>query len=433
MLRFRAVLAVCSVMVMMPGWGGAAVRAQDAPDGLIDDVPVGKSHTFSHVMRRGDFDKSIDRTPYRITKKTLRGGRQEGVALLTVDNGAMRITVVPARGMSILEVVAGDVRLGWNSPVKEVVHPKFINLESRGGLGWLEGFNEWMVRCGLEFAGHPGMDRFTTNTGDTAEMMLTLHGKIGNIPASDVEISLERRPPHRMRIRGVVAERMFYGPRLLLTSELVVWPESTTFQIHDTVTNEGAYPQEFQLIYHGNYGAPLLGGGSRVYTAARQIAPMNDHAAESIDQWAVYAPPTKGFIEEVYLFEPLANEQGHAMALLTNPAGTVATSVAWSTRELPYLTVWKNTADERDGYVTGIEPATGYPYNRRVERHAGRLQKLDPQETRSFTLQFGIHTDAQAIAEKKEVIRRLQGGSPPELLQEPLEDLTEDDSDGSGA
>ena len=53
-----------------------------------------------------------------------------------------------------------------DSPVKEVVHPSHIDLESRGGLGWLEGFNEWMVRCGLEFAGHPGTDQFINNTGD---------------------------------------------------------------------------------------------------------------------------------------------------------------------------------------------------------------------------------------------------------------------------
>jgi hypothetical protein len=40
--------------------------------------------------------------------------------------------------------------MGWDSPVKEVVNPAFINLESRNGLGWLEGFNEMMVRCGYD-------------------------------------------------------------------------------------------------------------------------------------------------------------------------------------------------------------------------------------------------------------------------------------------
>ena len=63
--------------------------------------------------------------------------------------------------MSVYEVAE---MFDWaESPVEEIVHPKYIDLESRGGLGWLEGFNEWMVRCGLEFAGHPGED--TTNTG----------------------------------------------------------------------------------------------------------------------------------------------------------------------------------------------------------------------------------------------------------------------------
>jgi hypothetical protein len=65
--------------------------------------------------------------------------------------------------MSLLKVTSGDLTLGWNSPVKEVVHPQFINLQSRGGLGWLEGFNEWMVRCGLEWPAIPvGTNSSTT-------------------------------------------------------------------------------------------------------------------------------------------------------------------------------------------------------------------------------------------------------------------------------
>jgi hypothetical protein len=35
------------------------------------------------------------------------------------------------------------------------------------------------VRCGLEWAGHPGKDKFINNTGDEAEMDLTLHGRLG--------------------------------------------------------------------------------------------------------------------------------------------------------------------------------------------------------------------------------------------------------------
>ena len=87
------------------------------------------------------------------------------VDVILVDNGKLKFSVCPTRGMGVLSVAMGDVFLGWSSPVKEVVHPNLINLQSRGGLGWLEGFNEWMVRCGLESAGHPGVDRSSTMSG----------------------------------------------------------------------------------------------------------------------------------------------------------------------------------------------------------------------------------------------------------------------------
>ena len=113
---------------------------------------------------------------WSVRRQRLHGGKQDGVDVIVIDNGRMTITLVPTRGMGILRVVSGDMRLGWDSPVREVVNPKYMNLEARGGLGWLEGFNEWMARCGLEWAGHPGQDRFINNLGEQAEMNLTLHG-----------------------------------------------------------------------------------------------------------------------------------------------------------------------------------------------------------------------------------------------------------------
>ena len=161
-------------------------------------------------------------------------------------------------------MISGDLRLGWNSPVKEVVHPSFIDLESRGGLGWLEGFNEWMVRCGLEFAGHPGKDQFIDNTGSKAELDLTLHGKIQNIPASNYQVIVDPEPPHRIRLRGTVFESFFYGPKLKLVTEISTLPGSEEFQISDQITNEGSSFQEFQLIYHGNYGSSILEEGALI-------------------------------------------------------------------------------------------------------------------------------------------------------------------------
>lgn len=356
-----------------------------------------------------------------VRQTTLHGGKQEGVELVTIDNGKLSITVIPTRGMSVLEVVSGDIRLGWNSPVKEPVHPSFVNLEGRGGLGWLDGFNEWMVRCGLEFAGHPGLDRFTTNTGDMAEMMLTLHGKIGNIPANNVQVLLDG---NRVGIRGVVDERLFFGPKLRLDAELWTEAGSNTFTISDRVTNHGAGDQEFQLIYHGNYGRPLLGKGSKIHVAAKSVHPMNENAAKSIANWPVYDAPQPGYIEQVYLIHPLSDDDGWTQAVLATSDGKAATSLRWSTSQLPYLTIWKNTTAEADGYVTGIEPATGFPYNRSVERKAGRVQKIAAGASREFSIDFLIHSGEAAVAAAIAGVAKIQGETQPELFDQPLEDLS---------
>ena len=383
-------------------------------------ISVGRDHETIELLakipagKRAKLPNGIS-----ITQTTLHGGKQEGVELIRIDNGKLAITVIPTRGMNILRVESDEVTLGWDSPVKDVVHPQYVDLESRGGLGWLEGFNEWMVRCGLEFAGHPGLDKFVTNTGDEAEMMLTLHGKIGNIPATSVEIHIDEKTPHRIRVRGVVHERLLYGPKLKLITEVSTEPGSSEFRISDSVTNEGAFDQEFQLIYHGNFGAPLLGKGAKVHVAAKQIAPMNEHAGKAIDNWATYNGPTKGFIEEVYLFEPIADSEKLTKAVLQNRDGSKGVSMQWSTAELPYLTVWKNTAATADGYVTGIEPATGYPFNRSVERAAGRLPKLAAGATRSFTLDFALHSGARVVRTAVESVSKLQGDTKLDVQRKP--------------
>jgi hypothetical protein len=356
---------------------------------------------------------------WSVTAVPLRGGKQEGVELVRIDNGAMTVTLVPARGMGVLEARAGDVRLGWDSPVKEVVHPSFIDLDTRGGLGWLDGFNEGMVRCGLEFAGHPGLDEFIDNTGAKAQMNLTLHGKIANIPASEVEVLVDRDPPHTIRVRGVVHERLFFGPKLELTAEVSTVPGSTSFRIDDAVTNRGGAPQEFQLIYHTNYGAPVLEKGATVLAPVARVAPMNDNAAKAIAGYETYEGPTPGFTEQVYLINPLSDADGRSTVLLRNAAKDRGASITWSTRELPYLTIWKNTAAEADGYVTGLEPATGFPYNRKVERQAGRVPKLAPGETRRFGLEFGLHAGKTAVAAVADRIGAIQKGHAPQIEMTP--------------
>ncbi len=131
------------------------------------------------------------------------GGLQDGVDLIRVDNGALSFYIVPTRGMGIWKGVYKGIPLGWDSPVRDPVHPGFLDLNDRGGLGWLKGFNEWIVRCGLESNGGPCKDMIVDNNGNRSEVALTLHGKVANIPARFVEVRVELSPPHRITVLGI--------------------------------------------------------------------------------------------------------------------------------------------------------------------------------------------------------------------------------------
>ena len=356
---------------------------------------------------------------WSVRKITLHGGRQEGVDAIVVDNGRLKFTVCPTRGMGVLSVTMNDVYLGWSSPVKEVVHPSLINLQSRGGLGWLEGFNEWMVRCGLESAGHPGVDKFINNVGDEATMELTLHGKIANIPASEVEVVVDPQPPHRIRVRGRVEERMFYGPKLVLQTEISTVPGSNSFQIADLIANHGAEEQEFQIIYHANFGPPLLEEASSFAGAIERVTPFNEHAAKDVASYAAYRGPQLGFIEQVYCLRPKPDSAGQALIMLRNKTCDKAVSMAFAVKELPYVTLWKNTNAVNEGYVTGLEPGTGFPNNRRIERKFGRVPKLPAGGTFSAKIDFTIHTSREEVADVSSRIETLQGGGPPVVDERP--------------
>jgi hypothetical protein len=222
---------------------------------------------------------------------------------------------------------------GLEIAVKEFVHPQYVNLQSRGGLGWLEGFNELMVRCGLEFAGHPGKDKFINNVGDEAEMDLTLHGKSEHSP-SEVEVIVDNDGPGRFASAGVwIAD--------VLRPEAGMWTEYSpcrvdTFTIHDTIVNRGAHDQEFQLIYHSNFGPSVLQEGAKFFGAVERVAPFNDNALAGAKSWTEYQGPTKGSSSRCYCLFPLANADGAARSSCRIARRHQGVSITFNIRELPY-------------------------------------------------------------------------------------------------
>ncbi|MFL5242566.1 MAG: aldose 1-epimerase family protein [Gemmataceae bacterium] len=306
---------------------------------------------------------------WSIRKRTLRGGVRDGVDLIEVHNGALSYSILPTRGMGLWRGAFRGNFLGWSSPVQGPVHPKLVALSERNGLGWLRGFDEWMCRCGLACNGPPGMDNGTP---------LTLHGRIANLPAHHVEVRVNLDPPYELSVVGRVAETELFGPHLHLTATVTTVPGSGRLVIHDEVENRSATAAEMQLLYHCNLGPPFLEAGSRVMAPTREVAPLTNRAAEGMDTLESYSGPIAGFTEQVYAYDLAADQADRTLVLLSNSAGDRGLALRFNRRELPWFTVWKNTAAPEDGYVTGLEPATNLPNFRTFERQQGRVVTLPP-------------------------------------------------------
>lgn len=357
--------------------------------------------------------------PWHITKYTLKGGKQHGVDIVEIANGAMTVVVVPTRGMGVLEAFTDEVTLGWASPVRKPVHPAYVDEESRAGLGWLEGFSELVVRCGLASNGAPGEDVVRTNTGAQARVRLPLHGTIANAPASVVSVRVGLEPPHELSVVGEVYDTQMYGACYRLESRISTLPGSTEFTVSDTVENLSACPSEMELLYHCNYGPPLLGEGARLLAPVAYLTPRDEQAQLDVDTWDAYGPPQPGFAEQCHYMRLHSNAAGRTLVALVAPDESTAATVRFSVGELPAFTVWKCMAAEADGYVTGLEPATDYPNNRSFERAHGRVVMLDGGATYGASLTFGLVTGHDQVAQIGEEVAALAEGKERKIAGHP--------------
>ncbi len=345
---------------------------------------------------------------WSIDKRVIRGGPSDGVDMIEIDNGALSFSIIPSRGMGIWKGQYRGLDIGWNSPVRGPVHPGLVDLQDRGGLGWLSGFDEAIVRCGLDSTGAPGQDIVANNMGVPTEVDITLHGKIANLPAWRVEVSVLPGDPDRIVVVGRVQEAGLFCPQYELVAKVSTFADSNVLRIEDEVTNMKGVPAEMELLYHCNFGEPFLQEGSKLSVAAAEVAPRDERAVEDLDSYEVYLGPTDGYVEQVYWYDLLADEEGATLAMLHNAEANRALLLRFNKKELPAFTQWKNTASLADGYVTGLEPATDYPNGKAFERSKSRLINLLPGETHRASIQLEVLTTSEEINNTQKEIDVLQ-------------------------
>lgn len=341
---------------------------------------------------------------YSVSKRRLSGGPNDNVDTIKIDNGAIKVCVIPTRGMGIWYVRKDDWRLGWKSPTRGPVNPKLVNLFEPSGIGWLRGFDEMIARCGLECNGAPEFN-------ENGTVKYPLHGCIQNTPASKVTLSIDE-DEGIIELVGEVVESCMFGESYKLTSTVTLKIGENQFHINDKISNLYNRPQKAQLLYHINFGEGTVAEGSPFFIPYKKVAPRSDWAAENMNHREVMDRPVSQTPEVCFYYEPATDADGATAAMVAAPDQSKGVMVKFNVNQLPCFCQWKNPVDLTEGYVCGLEPGVNYPNTTGYEQAHGRTISLAPLGSWQCDLDIVVCPDAASTTAAREYVQSLIPANP---------------------
>ena len=155
--------------------------------------------------------------------------------------------------------------------------------------------------------------------------------------------------------------------------------------VSDELTNLSHADEEYALLYHCNFGYPLVSERAHVELPEdRKTTPRTPFAATGIGRETTFDAPAPGEEERVFFHENMEHT-----AALVNESEHIRMNLSWSD-SLPILAHWRSMAS--GDYVCGLEPTNCYIMGRRFERENGTLPVLAPFETVKTEVKFHFET-----------------------------------------
>lgn len=309
-------------------------------------------------------------------------GPASGVRAIDLKNGkGIEMTVVADRGFDIPYLSYKGINMGFIS--KQGVRSPGLYQEG-GGRGFLKQFSAGMMTtCGMTYAGAPGFDG----------RELGLHGPFSNTPAHQVCVREEFEGEDKVfYVEGKVRESCVFEENMLMKRRMVLETERDVLRIQDELENQSFSTDPVMMIYHINFGYPMLDAGAEVYTSAQRIEPRDSVAEEGMHKYSIMESPEMNRDEQCYFHRDLGKE---AFAMLYNPKLGIAGIIRFDGEATPLLCEWK--CMRAGDYALGLEPTTSGVLNRKVARENGLLTYLDPGEKRNFNIEVEFTDDMSVI------------------------------------
>lgn len=340
-----------------------------------------RSQEFELRQKIGDLNAICGWKEYRY-----EDGPASGVRAVDLKNGKnIEMTIVADRAFDIPYLSYKGYNMGFIS--KQGVRAPGLYREE-GVRGFLKQFSAGMLTtCGMTYAGAPGNDG----------RELGLHGPFSNLPAHQVSVRDDTEGDDVVfRVEGKVREACVFEENMLMRRTMTLETERDVVRIHDVLENQSFATDPVMMIYHINFGYPMLDEGAKVYTSAKKIEPRDQTAADGMDKYTLMEKPEMNRDEQCYFH---TDHEGEGFAMLHNEKLGIAGIVRFDPKVLPLLCEWK--CMRAGDYALGLEPTTSGVLNRAVARENGLLTYLAPGEKRVYDLEIEFTDDVELIESYK--------------------------------
>lgn len=260
-----------------------------------------------------------------VRRYVLTEGKEAGIRVIELGCGVMRALINENHGMDIMQLSHKGDNIGFICK---------------------NGFNNENLAFGKRFEGGMlytcGIDLIGRGEG------IIQHGTYHTYPARI--LSIEEGEDYA-KVCGELEFTSLFGKNLVMKRAITLTNDNIT--VNDELVNRDTVDSNYCLLYHTNFGYPMLDEGVTIDFAPKSIAPCNGHAKNNLHQQANIVAPIDNEPERCYYIET-----DRDYVVINNEKLGKRVTLTYSKDTLPDLLQW--VAPRSYDYALGIEPCTSH-------------------------------------------------------------------------
>ncbi|MBE6632064.1 MAG: DUF4432 family protein [Ruminococcaceae bacterium] len=215
---------------------------------------------------------------------------------------------------------------------------------------------------------------------ESAEGIDYNQGRMRWEPADKVKVYGEwEGDEYLVGVGGEMRETALFHSNCALRRTVLSHLGSKTIEIKDEIENESYLDHPFMVLYHLNFGYPLVDEGLKVHVPKSSYIALNPAAKEIEDKWDVVTAPNEEAKESVFIHHTLADKEGMTHCGIYNEKLGIGVEIIYNRDLLPDLAEWHSMIS--GDYVFGLQPHNNLLSGRQKEIDNGTLKLIKPFET----------------------------------------------------